>query len=354
MKTLYINAVDVLLFRDGKPFDFGISQKAKSVYPPAPTTVQGAIRSHYLVHKNVDLTQKAAIEALVGTDTDVLDLRIQGPFIAREREDGQIERLLRRPADSAPIDDTALQVLPSHLVHAGKSSLQRHALQPLGLHDFIPGKAIYGDWVTEQQFFDHYWQGKPFSAVATSALYTAEPRLGIQLDPRHKTTIDGQLYQVEFVKPQPDTGLMISIDGYPDWPDNGILKLGGESRGAYYRTIPYQPRYTAPKALGKRFKVYFATPTYFENGWQPSQWQNFFTAPVTLSRVALGGYETHAGFSKSSGKSRAGKRYVPAGSVYYFETTANDCQLNPNLEQQAITSAGAEIGFGQVFITEWE
>ena len=53
---LFLEAVDVWLFRDGRPFDAGQDHSAVSRFPPYPTVIQGAIRSHHLVQTGVNLT----------------------------------------------------------------------------------------------------------------------------------------------------------------------------------------------------------------------------------------------------------------------------------------------------------
>jgi len=52
---LFFEAVDVWLFRDGRPFTAGSDHVAHSVFPPYPSVMQGAIRSNQLVLLNVDL-----------------------------------------------------------------------------------------------------------------------------------------------------------------------------------------------------------------------------------------------------------------------------------------------------------
>lgn len=47
---LFIRPVDVWLFRDGKPFDAASDHRARSLFPPYPSTMQGVIRSKALVH----------------------------------------------------------------------------------------------------------------------------------------------------------------------------------------------------------------------------------------------------------------------------------------------------------------
>ncbi|MGQ9556098.1 MAG: type III-B CRISPR module-associated Cmr3 family protein, partial [Anaerolineae bacterium] len=61
-------------------------------------------------------------------------------------------------------------------------------------------------------------------------------------------------------------------------------------------------------------------------------------------------YESIGGFDWATGDQKAAKRYVPAGSVYYFKGQG---QLKAGLTQNAITDWGAEIGFGQIIIAKW-
>jgi CRISPR-associated protein Cmr3 len=163
------------------------------------------------------------------------------------------------------------------------------------------------------------------------------------------------LYEVGFVRPAKDVGLYVEMEGNePEWQKPGILHLGGEKRMAQFQiesadALPPNPEHT------NRFKVYFATPTFFENGWQPTLWGKFFSGDVELVGAAINRFETVGGFNwianpNEATAHRPARRFVPAGSVYYFKGNA---QLKPGLLQQAITDFGAEIGFGQIIIKEW-
>jgi len=96
---LFLEPLDVWLFRDGRPFDAGSDHRAESLFPPYPTVIQGAGRSHHLTVQDVDLRDKDGITASVGTATDVLGLRLRGPFLER-REEGTIVRYYPQPADA--------------------------------------------------------------------------------------------------------------------------------------------------------------------------------------------------------------------------------------------------------------
>ncbi|MDI7276942.1 MAG: type III-B CRISPR module-associated Cmr3 family protein, partial [Anaerolineae bacterium] len=102
---LFLEAVDVWLFRDGRPFSAGSDHRARSLFPPLPTTVQGMVRSYHLLRqrRDVDLRDKASVRAAVGTSTEFPPgFRMRGPFVAREEgEDRRIWRYFPLPADAA-------------------------------------------------------------------------------------------------------------------------------------------------------------------------------------------------------------------------------------------------------------
>jgi CRISPR-associated protein Cmr3 len=150
-------------------------------------------------------------------------------------------------------------------------------------------------------------------------------------------------------------GLWVQVDGYDGWPESGTMRIGGEGHGAHFTQIkPMLEWPTIPRPLPPRFKVYFASPAYFEGGWKPKTgWGKFFDGTVTLRAVALNRYESIGGFDWAANDQKPARRYVPAGGAYYFACD-DQVSLKADLVNQAITEYGAEIGFGQVDITEWE
>src|SRR5262245_7753815 len=103
MMQLFLEALDVWLFRDGRPFGAGSDHRARSIFPPYPSVVLGAVRSHQLILLGVDLADAAAIKDAVGDADDLRDLRLRGPCLAR-REEGRIHRYLPLPADAYTVD----------------------------------------------------------------------------------------------------------------------------------------------------------------------------------------------------------------------------------------------------------
>lgn len=350
---LFLEAVDVWLFRDGRPFDALSDHRAQSLFPPYPSVVQGVIRSHHLVVQGVDLRDRQAIARAVGTAEDVRQLRLRGPFLAR-REGGQIVRYFPQPADAVTAGEDKWALKPASAPQAPPAAVLASAPTPLllGLQD-RPSKGEAGLWLDEPDL-RAYLRGDTVAGVPSEALFCRESRMGIGRDTGLRTTLEGALYETECIRPQHHVGLLVEVEGYAGWPARGVLRIGGEGRGAWFEQVAAPAWPAPPDPLPARFKVYFATPTWFAGGWQPDggDWGRFFEGRVERVAAALPRYESVGGFDLASQRHKPARRYVPAGSVYYFEASGQ-ARLRPGLAQRALAEAGAEIGFGQILIEEW-
>lgn len=356
MMELFLEPVDVWLFRDGKPFDAMNDHRAGGMFPPYPTVVQGAIRSYHLTMKGVDLHDPKAIEQAIGTTECFGSLRLRGPFVAK-RDGNRIVRYFPVPADAtlAPDGTCHPTLLRRRQEMFGVLTSMPEEL-PVLLYPpkkMEPHKEREGMWMREDELLK-YLRREPGQAIESKALFDCESRLGIGMNSDTRTTREGALYLVEFIRLHTNVGLWVQVEGYEGWPDTGILRLGGESRGARFEKLSKPLGWPQPSdSLPERFKVYFASPTYFEGGWRPKDWGRFFEGKVTLQAVALKRYESVGGFDLAAGDHKPACRYVPAGSVYYFKTEGA-ARLKSDLMNKAITDRWPEIGFGQVIISEWE
>jgi CRISPR-associated protein Cmr3 len=352
---LFLEAIDVWLFRDGRPFDARSDHRAESLFPPFPSVMQGAIRSHHLVVKNVDLRDSKQIESAVGTTDDYKTLRLRGPFLAK-KEGEKVIRYLPVPAHAVPGKDGYIALTPRDQPDIVKTSAPTPMLL---LSNEEPQKKEFGQWLREDRLRELSKLGA--KSVVTGELETnlfaREPRLGIARDDARRTTEEGALYEVEFIRPHNDIGLFVEVEGYDGWPQTGIMRIGGEGRGARFEEVKAEPWPVPSGSLPKRFLIYFATPTYFAQGWQPDSWRRFFEGEVTLQTAAVNRFQSLGGFDwakdpKDPKAHKPARRYVPAGAVYFF-TSDGHARLKPGLTQNAITDAGAEIGFGQILVEEW-
>ncbi len=349
MMQLFLSPADVWLFRDGRPFDAQSDHRAASLFPPYPSVMQGVIRSHQLVVKGATLHDSEEIKRYVGTVDDYGSLRMRGPFLAKwekKNDKWELTRYFPVPMDVAVKDK---MFTPLKLEQLDPTKFVTSAQTPKLLcvdPETKPTKESPGEWLTETELINCL-KGKPVSATKTSDLFARETRFGIGRDDATRTTKEGALYEAEFIRPCKNIGLYLEVDGYDDWKSPGVLRIGGEGRGARYEIIT-APKLPEPKKeLRGQFKIYFATPTYFENGWVPKDWHKFFEGDVGLVAAALNRYESIGGFDWAKNDHKAARRYVPAGSVYYFQVNGNG---TAQLKTNAITDFGAEIGFGQIFI----
>jgi CRISPR-associated protein Cmr3 len=350
MMYLFLAPEDVWLFRDGRPFDAASSHRARSLFPPYPSVLQGVIRSHQLVLKGVDLQNKEMIIKTVGTTEDYGSLQMRGPFLAKY-QGGKLTRFFPRPADWFPVNEESDQI---HALTPVKRSVEVSTNTSdvdlpylLFSSGFKPGKKEYGEWLAEDDL-KIYLSGKPVTPHKSKDLFVRESRVGIKLGTATRSTEQGMLYEAEFIRPAKEAGLYLEVNGYDDWPTQGMLKIGGESHAASFQNVEAQALDAPPKSLNGRFKVYFASPAYFKNGWEPSNWKDFFGIEIKPVAVALQGHDTIGGFDYARHGDKPSLRYVPAGSVYFFESEKEISSIAP-----VFAEAGSQIGFGQVIFANW-
>ncbi len=357
---LFIQPMDVLLFRDGRPFSAGSDHHAESMFPPYPSVIQGAIRSYQLARLGVDLHNRADIENVVGKPNTYGSLHLRGPFLAKKDSQGKITRYFPQPADAQKVSRGVIKQADKPRILPANVGTNSPTPMLIGWND-PPQKGESGLWLTEESLYQ-YLDGKAVKTIPETDLFITENRFGIGTNSTTGTTLQGALYEVSFVRLQQSVGLLVEMegDGYDTWDQTGVLQLGGESRSATYEVVTLPPLQPPPFSIPRRFKLYFATPTYFSKGWIPSSWNLFFDGQIILQAAAVGRYESVGGVNLAHDPKRPdelhrpSRRYVPAGSVYYFSQEGSETvRFKPSLIQKAITEIGAEIGYGQIILKEW-
>jgi CRISPR-associated protein Cmr3 len=364
---LFIEPVDVWLFRDGRSFNASEDHWAKSLFPPFPGVMQGIIRSHQLVVKQVDLAKPKDIEKEIGTNINYNGLTLRGPLLMKKERDAErYHRYYPAPGDALTTDTSNKCLIkcltPAEKLPDGvKTSIPTPRLLLLP-NEIDPVKGESNLWLSED-VLTKYLKGDIVASVPGRDLFQIERRFGIGRDDTTRTTRQvngaGLLYEAEFIRPYPGVGLWVEVEGY-DWPDNGLLRMGGEGRGGYFTQLDgaKPPLAQAGQKLPAQFKLYFATPTYFAGGWQPEtgNWNQYFTGPVTLQAAAIGRYQSIGGYDWARHAHKPAHRYVPAGSVYYFSAESQPVSLKQDWVCDP-TPDGAvigQIGFGQVIAVSWE
>lgn len=363
---IFIEPSDVLLFRDGRPFAAGEDHRAVSLFPPMPLTMQGVIRSKVLADKGIDYVAYAQGKVPVseiGYGDDYGQLLLRGPFVARE-VNGQVVRYFTLPADvvtgqcSHPV---VLAPLPS--VHAQDES-PFDSNPPVGTTSRLPLwqrttahlETIENGWLGELEL-QRYLDGQPFALTLGGEVLERESRFHVGIDSRvkrpHQGDTGGHLFQVEFVRLRPGVGLWVEVKGV-GLPNEGMLQIGGEAKAALYHEVNATPSLTAGGTAQGRFKLYFATPAYFASGWQPDDWGRFIAGgSVRLVAAAVPRPQPIGGFDMARRQHKPMRRFVPAGSVFFFESD-DQVKIPEVITDDDGPARLGQIGFGQVFVGRWD
>lgn len=376
---LFLEALDVWMFRDGKPFNAGEGHIANTLFPPSAHTIQGALRTFILDVLNVNpktyINGQAAAEVytLLGNPRDNKNLlgqmQLFGPFVAKRYRDQEgnvtdYERYLPLPQDvtankNADLDSstTLLRTLrPTH----ERIALGERQLRQLDIE--ADDEAPEGFWIAESEFAEYLAGGtlRAGENKRENNLFIREYRSGnaLRYDKRRVRSEEGMLYSASFIRPQADVGLLIWVsDAIADvLPDSGCFRMGGEGRSTRYTKLETHPiGLQSPlnydwRTDKHRLKIVFLTPTYFSRGWLPeSQWFTDF-----LVAAAMGRYMTIGGWDLRLSQPRPIRRYISVGSVYYFEFP--DEQRPDGLQLLEVPKDELplhQLGYGQIAVGIW-
>ncbi len=373
---LFLEALDVWMFRDGKPFNAGESHIANSLFPPSALTLQGALRTFLLDRAGVDLNAyrqgqaKTDIHAALGnpdpgnSGNPLGQFSFYGPFVARRYANDQIERYVPLPYDVVAEKNADLRFRTTRLKTLSPTG-EIIAVGDLSLYalNIAPDdKPLSSYWISEGTL-QRYLDGTTLTVgdcVCEETLFAREYRSGNALlySRRRVRAEEGMLYSGAFIRPQADVGLLIwlSEDIARLLPDEGCLRLGGEGRIARFRLIKdatqVQPNTPSVHRWRNeaRLKVVFLTPTYFRQGWLPDDaaFRNRLVAAALGRPTLMGGWDL------AQKRPRPVRRWVPAGSVYYFFFEGQDRPDNLLLcEQPDGELPVVQLGFGQVAVGIW-
>ena len=362
-----IRAVDVWLFRDGKPFTAGEDHIAESAFPPSPFTLQGAIRTKVLADKGVNLSKFASQgqpDPEVGYGENFGKLRLRGPLLMRCK-DGKWERLIPMPADMVKVGDRYGLLRPnSDLPFATNLPEGLQLLWAQTEKRITEAKG----WLPESEWANYLQGQPPHQVVSAESLFAFEPRFGIAIDANKGTTRDAMLYQARFVRLKEGIALWAEVSGV-SLSKKGFLRFGGEGRAAIYQMLSQQESLPPLSQFNfasnsNRFKVVLVTPAWFSGGWQPKDgdWSKIFGASVQLVGAAIPRPLLLGGFDVAKGVPKPMRAFVPPGAVYFFEADEpvqfpDDFSFTETpdevREQNGNANAWAQIGLGMAMIGVW-
>ena len=316
---LFIEPVDVWFFRDNKPFTAAQNFVARSMFPPTPQTVLGALRTAYLEQQGVDWKAfgRGEVQTEVGTPDTLNGLRAQAPFVARY-QNGTVERFFPAPLDLLYNKDAETWRLLKPAEH-----LDWHTNRPFEAWRPLEGggdgfKEAEG-WLSEAQFRRYLAGEQDLDKLYKSGdIFQHEGRVGLALDYGRRANRGGHFYHAEFIRMKEGFGLLAHLNKAL-FPKRGVMDIGGESRGARYYSVTQAPQTLRSRTQG-RVRIILLTPAYFSGGWQPASgdWSRWVGSGKLVS-LAIGKPLPLSGWDMARKQPRPLRNYLPSGSVFFFE-----------------------------------
>lgn len=402
---LFLQPNDTFFFRDGKPFTKGEQSEGHSIFPPLPSTALGALRSAYIAaFGDLSIFYSGGMQHIVGTPKSLCNaIRLRGIFPSNSR-DNQLDIFFPVPLDLIyRKDDEGSRHIPLHLLtpapHNFKSNGSMNTILRWADAESIDSNA---DGLLDLVGIEQYLVADDTALllVNRNTLIERESKIGIARSRDTLSSEDHMLYRIDMHRFRNRDGIYGFIVDYechkPLPTEGGLLKLGGEGKSFAYRDIDLRidclsnslesnslwPNFLKPvdnlstdsqgnhletikasiQSTGK-FKLYFATPTIFKNGWLPSwldsdtfsgEYPAGQTSPICLKLVtaAVGKPIVVGGWNMARNGAKRSFRAVPAGSVYYFELIdkSRTDDLITAFHYQNISDKRSKEGFGLAFI----
>lgn len=358
-----IQPLDILLLRGNKSFgDTG--EHGASSMPPSPSVLAGALRSFWLAElqstppqvgkkqfrieeyapRNKPFPKPEAFEEPVrsqlGTPTEPRGFRLAHSGLAH-RVNGHVERVFPIPTDLViqkdtkdAKDPTIYELTPTRMPEGLLSQLAEG--QQVPMLQAPAGKPETQYWLDEAGYH-LYLNGKSKeigikNLVKVSELWKKDYRLGIALDGDKRTAADGQLYTTEAIALCEGVQLVAEIQGAPDFPAKGNLRLGGDGRGAGFKADTLKPLPSIQAKKGK-VKLVLTSPAIFTNGWKlPSQDEQgriqFAGGSARVATASVPRHQVVSGWNLAEWKPKPAERVVPMSSVYWLEDVQCDADTS--------------------------
>lgn len=302
--------LDVVEFRDGRPFSAGVDSSARTTLP-RPTSTAGAIGAAF------------------GQEPD----SVEGPLLFDATRN---TLLFPAPADVVLNGRELVRLDPHGAAAEGVvTDLDRQADTPDGF--VAPGG--HGDAV--DALLDRSTMERYLAADATvlqtidrarslplRELVLTEPRTGLARDGRVART--GMLYTAEFLRfdHNHDYGFACRVifDGRAVPPAASMVRLGGEARQAEVVVIPGGapgapdlPPAPAATEIGTRVLLHLVTPAIFTCGWVPDGVEG-----TAVRSACVEGPEVAASWLSGAANPMPAEWAVRAGSVYFLEFASDE------------------------------
>jgi len=368
--TLMFRPLDVLHLRGNRLFG-GPGDHGEALMPPWPSVFSGAVASRAiadagrLAEAGREGNGPAIVEELFGN--------LSARWTALADEKGQDRLFFPIPADLVVLKDgpdpvpIALSPISRDAFPGCASSLDSALPEIPALRSKTAGKPETGFWITLEGLKAHLAgeQVDENLLEKTEKLWKTDPRLGIAMDGGRRTAEKGRIYTSEAVALAPGVGFVCCfLHEKGDLPGDGIVRLGGDGRGAWISPWPDAPAEIGRPGGGwRRFRMILASPCPSGNGWLPPglverdgafQLETEGLAARLVS-AAVPRCVTISGWDLARHRPKPAERMIPAGSVYWFEVAVGDSAALSEIWEVGLlpddeeNEARRREGFGRVW-----
>ncbi|MDW8295139.1 MAG: type III-B CRISPR module-associated protein Cmr3 [Aquificaceae bacterium] len=381
-----IEAVDVWLFRDGRPFSAGSDVWARSLPMPSPFTLLGALRTFFLTQKGISprdfyegkVEDQKLKEQWGGPGAHPGQLRLRGAFWYKG---GHI--YFSAPADLVRVQGK-LQLLQPLRQDSNRLQVKLNfpldELSCLWAKSSKPVEPVSG-YISDKDLRSYLGRGNQsdssdsegelenISLLPLQEFLEKERRTGIKIG-AGRSVEEGFLYHTEFIRLK--EGVRLCGSAYlPNGIERaeGILFLGGERRMGVLRwETPshsleelLESFKNKPATTQERVKIVLLSPAYFSEGWKPKSWSDIGLNGWTLVAAAVPRLVPIGMFEKKGDRIGQKRFYcVPPGSVYFFERKQGSAEFPPAFTQEPPTREGedsrlplGQLGFGLYATSTW-
>jgi len=331
---LCLEPLDVLFFRDGRPF--AAASRVTSGLP-TPQVLAGAVRTALLEKYQCDFaalgrSTRGGLSFADGLPEPIrwiAGVRFRGPW------------LCRIPAPDANVVPDVFFPVPT-IVHTGKKGAQGvYVLKPRK-HKDLPGwtqtlRPLWLDGTVETEGATGFIDSAGLVALLNGKIpvednlhrtnhpkkrddfYTFDHRTGIGIHPDQFVAGDGEIYGISFLSLKCGYGFYADVqlpEGAPDDALAGIpfLAFGGEGKRVAVRTIdPFV--FPAPACgPGQNRFVLLTTPGVTNSKGEPYSFGSHVVAAAVNAPVAISGWDIAKNGPKPT------RFAAPAGSVYFLNS----------------------------------
>ncbi len=355
--ALGLEPLDVLFFRDGRPFRVGTEQIVSGL--PLPQTVAGAIRRALLQAAGCDFRRlkqpikkdeadqanqagrsfAEAVKQACPQYPGIGQVMVRGPWLARwtDQEKKQYEVLVPVPAIlHKPKKGSADRLRRLHPLLDGQLpgwSLSlpqdRQNLRPLWLKELAVTEPAEGYLTPEG--LEQFLRGKDVCAkevVSANKLFAFDYRTGIGIHSDRLTAAKSQIYSLSFLALKQDVFLYVEVVLPAEIAEQGLLRsvtnlpLGGEGKQVKVHPSlqPFAWPNQQPQDEKQKPLVLLTTPCPFQAGWKPQALHGLLVAAAVPGSLAFSGWDLARGGPKPT------RFAVPAGSVYFLESLPDNWQ----------------------------